>query len=88
MIVSTELWFAPAHLYQDKSVAALKQLPALLPAQIDMFPYRIHMSPAFTETQVSFTSLLTTTGMQKTCQELLLPSNGYLHKLVNLQLWV
>jgi len=56
-------------------INALKQLPALLPAQIDKFPYRIHMSPAFAETQVSFTSLLTTT--QKPCQELLLPGNGY-----------
>ena len=59
MNVSTELWFAPAHLKQNKSVTALKQLPALLPAQIDTFLYRIHMSPAFTQTQVSFTSLLT-----------------------------
>ena len=60
---------------RNSSVAALTQLPALLPAQTDTFLYRIHMSPAFTETQVSFTSLLT--GMRNTCQELLLPSNGY-----------
>ncbi len=76
IIASTELSLAPAaaHLYTDRSIAAIKQLPALLPAQIDMFLCKIHMSPAFAEAQVSFTSLLT--GMPKTCQELLLPSNG------------
>jgi len=66
------------------SEAALTQLPALLPAQIDMFPYRIRMSPAGAETQVSFTSLLT--GMQKPARNCYCPVTGNLRKLIELQL--